>query len=129
MLGGDPPGRSGNVPRRRGFGRPGSRGAVGPRAGRGALAAIRRGRPLWRPSPCTGGRCRWGRGSLDMTNPVFVEGVKFHMDGNADAYYVEAGQYQQWDSVQQTWVPKGPVIDLDGQSKNCAWNAAAAVCQ
>jgi branched-chain amino acid transport system substrate-binding protein len=67
--------------------------------------------------------------SLDMTNPVFIEGVKFHMDGNKDAYYVEAGQYQQWDSAQQTWIPKGPVIDLDGQSKNCAWNAAAATCQ
>jgi len=67
--------------------------------------------------------------SLDMTHPMFIEGVRFHMDGNKDAYYIEGGQYQQWDSAQQTWVPKSKVIDLDGQSKNCAWNPAAGVCQ
>jgi hypothetical protein len=67
--------------------------------------------------------------SLDMTAPMFIEGVRFHMDGAKDAYYIEAGQYQQWDAAQQTWVPKSPVIDLDGQSKNCAWNPTAGVCQ
>jgi branched-chain amino acid transport system substrate-binding protein len=67
--------------------------------------------------------------SMDMTHPMFIEGVRFHMDGNKDAYFIEGGQYQQWDSAQQTWVPKSKVIDLDGQSKNCAWNAAASRCQ
>ena len=37
-----------------------------------------------------------------------MPGVKFHMNGNKDAYFVEAGSYQQWDSAQQTWIPKGP---------------------
>jgi len=63
-----------------------------------------------------------------MTHPMFIDGVRFHMDGNKDAYFIEGGQYQQWDSAQQTWVPKSKVIDLDGQSKNCAWNATAGVC-
>jgi branched-chain amino acid transport system substrate-binding protein len=66
---------------------------------------------------------------IDMTNPMFVQGVKFHMDGNKDAYPVESGGFQQWDSAQQTWVLKTPIADLDGQSKNCAWDSAAALCK
>ena len=59
---------------------------------------------------------------------MFIQGVRFHMDGGKDAYYIEAGQYQQWDAAQQTWVPKSNVIDLDGQSKNCAWNPSVGTC-
>jgi len=67
--------------------------------------------------------------AIDMTNPMFVPGVRFHMDGNKDAYFIEAGQYQQWDSANQTWVPKSDVFDLDGKSKNCAWDPASSVCK
>jgi ABC-type branched-subunit amino acid transport system substrate-binding protein len=67
--------------------------------------------------------------SMDMTNPMFVQGVKFHMDGAKDAYFIEAGQYQQWDSSKQTWVPKSDIYDFDGKSKNCAWDPAAGVCK
>jgi hypothetical protein len=65
---------------------------------------------------------------MDMTNPMYVEGVKFHTNGNADAYYVEAGGYQQWDGAAQTWVLKSPVVDLDGASSLCAWQAASSSC-
>jgi ABC-type branched-subunit amino acid transport system substrate-binding protein len=67
--------------------------------------------------------------SLDMTSSMFESGIHFHMDGAKDAYFIEAGQYQQWDSAKQTWVPKSDVVDLDGKSKNCAWDAAASVCK
>jgi hypothetical protein len=66
---------------------------------------------------------------IDMTNPMFVNGVKFHMEGNRDAYFIEAGGYQQWDAAQQTWVDKTPVVDLDGQSRPCAWDPSAGVCK
>jgi branched-chain amino acid transport system substrate-binding protein len=67
--------------------------------------------------------------SMDMTMPMLIQGVKFHMDGAKDAYFVEAGQYQQWDSAKQTWVPKTDILDLDGKSKNCGWDPAAGVCK
>jgi hypothetical protein len=66
--------------------------------------------------------------AMDMTNPMYVEGVKFHMNGNKDAYFVEAGGYQQWDAAAQTWVFKSPVVDLDGVSSLCAWKAATSSC-
>ncbi len=66
--------------------------------------------------------------AIDMTHPMFIEGVRFHMNGNADSYFIEAGQYQQWDAAGQTWVPKSNLIDLDGKSKNCAWDPATSVC-
>ena len=58
-----------------------------------------------------------------MTNPIFVEGIKFHMDGNKDAYFVEGGQLPAVGLGQADLDPQGAVIDLDGKSKNCAWNA------
>jgi hypothetical protein len=66
--------------------------------------------------------------AMDMTNPMYVEGVKFHMNGNKDAYFVEAGGYQQWNAAGQTWEFKSPVVDLDGVSKPCPWQASASTC-
>jgi branched-chain amino acid transport system substrate-binding protein len=67
--------------------------------------------------------------SLDMTHPGYLPGVRLHLDGNRDAYVAEAGIFQQWDATKQLWVVKPPVVDLDGKSKPCAWDAAAAVCK
>ncbi len=67
--------------------------------------------------------------AIDMTHPMFLEGVRFHMDGNADSYFIEAGQYQQWSAAEQSWAPKSALIDLDGKSKNCAWDPAASLCK
>ena len=67
--------------------------------------------------------------ALVMTHPMFIEGIRFHMDGNRDSYFIEGGQYQQRDAAQQTWVPRSQVIDLDGQSTNCRWDATGAICE
>jgi branched-chain amino acid transport system substrate-binding protein len=67
--------------------------------------------------------------SIDMTDPYTLPGIRFHMDGNKDGYFVEAGIFQKFDSVKQSWVNQGSVIDLDGKSSNCAWDQAAAVCK
>jgi len=67
--------------------------------------------------------------SLDMTNPFQLAGIKFHLDGDKDAYLTEGGIYQQWETAKQSWVNRGTVIDLDGKSKNCNFDQAAGVCQ
>jgi hypothetical protein len=66
--------------------------------------------------------------AVDMTNPMFVAGVKFHMNGNKDAFFIEAGGWQQWDSTAQTWILKSPIADLDGKSANCPWQASSSAC-
>jgi hypothetical protein len=66
---------------------------------------------------------------MDMTHPWLLPGVKFNLNGNADAYAVEGSEIAQWSSAKQSWVTQGAVIDLSGKSKNCSWDAAAAVCR
>ncbi len=66
--------------------------------------------------------------TLDMTNPMILEGINFAMDGNDDAYFIEGGKYQQYDSVKQGWVDQSGAIDLNGKSGNCAWDLAASTC-
>jgi ABC-type branched-subunit amino acid transport system substrate-binding protein len=66
--------------------------------------------------------------AIDMTNPMYLAGVKFHMNGNKDAYFVEAGGWQQWDAASQTWILKSPIADLDGKSANCPWSTSTSTC-
>ena len=66
--------------------------------------------------------------AVNMTDPNLLPGVHFHMNGNADAYFAEAGVFQQWDSTKQLWVTKSNIIDLDGKSQLCAWNQTAGRC-
>jgi hypothetical protein len=65
--------------------------------------------------------------SIDMTNPQFLEGIEFNMNGNADAFFLEGSDISQWDLAQQTWVVKN-VIDLSGKTKNCAYDQATSTC-
>jgi hypothetical protein len=67
--------------------------------------------------------------AIDMTDPYNLPGLRLHMDGNNDAYFVEGGVFQKWDSAKQSWVSQGNVIDLDGKSSNCAWDQSAAACK
>jgi branched-chain amino acid transport system substrate-binding protein len=67
--------------------------------------------------------------ALEMTHPGYLPGVKLHLNGNVDGFVQEAGAFQQWDGANQVWVIKGEVIDLDGKSKPCAWDASAGVCR
>jgi hypothetical protein len=67
--------------------------------------------------------------ALDMTNPNMLPGVKFNMDGNADAYFVEGSDIARYDSAAQAWKGDGPIIELSGRSKPCAFDQAAAICR
>jgi hypothetical protein len=65
--------------------------------------------------------------SIDMTNPQFIDGIKFNMNGNADAFFLEGSEISQWSVDQQTWVQKN-IVDLSGKTKNCAYNQATSSC-
>jgi hypothetical protein len=67
--------------------------------------------------------------SLDMTDPYALAGLKSHMNGNKDAYFTEGGIFQKYDSAKQAFVSQGNVIDLDGKSKNCAWDQSGGICK
>ena len=66
--------------------------------------------------------------TMDMTHPFLVEGIRFNLDGNADAYAVEGSDVSKWDAAQQAWIQEGAAIDLSGQSSNCSWNPSTATC-
>ncbi|MEZ5231729.1 MAG: ABC transporter substrate-binding protein [Acidimicrobiales bacterium] len=66
--------------------------------------------------------------SLDMTAPGLLEGIKYNMNGNADAYLTEGSDISQYDSAKQTWVQQGPIVELSGKSKSCAFDRAANAC-
>ena len=67
--------------------------------------------------------------SLDMTAPFLIEGAKFNMNGNKDAYLTEASEFAKYDAVKQAFIQDGPLIELSGKSSNCAWDQAIANCK
>jgi hypothetical protein len=66
--------------------------------------------------------------SIDMTHPQFLEGIKFNMNGNADAFFLEGSDVSQWSVAEQAWQMKS-LIDLTGKTKNCVWDQAANSCR
>ncbi len=67
--------------------------------------------------------------SLNMTNPMLLEGIGYNMNGNADAYLTEGSDISQYDSAKQQWIQQGPIVDLSGKSKNCAFNPSVGACE
>src|SRR4051812_41440280 len=65
--------------------------------------------------------------TIDMTNPQFLEGIKFNMNGNADAFFLEGSDISQWSVAAQNWDIKN-IIDLPGKTKNCAYDQATSTC-
>ena len=66
--------------------------------------------------------------SFDMTHPFLLPGIGFNLNGNKDAYLIEGGVFQTYDSTRQGWVSQGGVLDFSGQSKPCAWNTSTGSC-
>ncbi|MGE3381287.1 MAG: hypothetical protein AB7I40_23655, partial [Nocardioides sp.] len=66
--------------------------------------------------------------SMEMTHPMYLDGIKFNLNGNADAYWIEGSDLSQYDAAQQSWIPQGDIIELSGKSKNCAWDQAISNC-
>ncbi len=61
--------------------------------------------------------------ALRMEHPGLLEGINFGMNGAEDAYLVEGSDLSRFDFATQSWIIEGGIIDLDGQSPNCAWVA------
>jgi hypothetical protein len=55
--------------------------------------------------------------------------VSFNLDGDKDGYFIEGSDISQYDSAKQQWAQQGPVIDLSGKSKNCAYDQASQSCR
>ncbi len=66
--------------------------------------------------------------NINMTHPYTLDGLKFNMDGNKDAYLIEGGIYQTRDAKNETWIDAGALIDLSGKSKNCKWDQSKGLC-
>jgi len=66
--------------------------------------------------------------NLDMTAPFLLEGAKFNLAGNKDAYLTEASEFGRYDYTKQSFVQQGELIELSGKSKNCVWNQSTGLC-
>jgi branched-chain amino acid transport system substrate-binding protein len=67
--------------------------------------------------------------TFDMSNPMLLPGVKYNMNGSADAYLTEGSDISKYDSAKQEWVQQGDVVELSGKSRNCAFDQSAGVCK
>lgn len=67
--------------------------------------------------------------SLDITHPLVVDGVRFAMNGNDDAFFIEGARFRQVDAEAEALKAAGPVIDINGQTPNCAWDRTSGRCQ
>ncbi len=67
--------------------------------------------------------------NLDMTSPFLLEGARFNLDGNKDAYLTEASEFGKYNAAKQAFEQQGELIELSGKSSNCAWDQSAGVCK
>ena len=67
--------------------------------------------------------------SLDISHPLVVDGVKFRVNGNDDAHFIEGARFHQFDAEARALEPVGPAIDIDGQTPNCSWNRTTSRCR
>ena len=66
--------------------------------------------------------------SMDMTHPYLLDGIKFNMNGNKDAYLVEGSEFAKYNAGAQNWEQQGAIIELSGKSSNCVWDQAVGNC-
>ncbi len=69
--------------------------------------------------------------AFNMTNPNLLEGLKYNMSGNTDAYPTEGSEFAIYDSAKQGWVKQEDlgIIELSGKSKPCAWDQSTSSCK
>ena len=66
--------------------------------------------------------------SLDIDHPMYFDGIRFTLEGNADAYPVEGSEILRFDASSETWGSPTEVIDVDGQTPVCSWSSQAGRC-
>ena len=60
--------------------------------------------------------------SIDIYHPMILDGIITQLNGNADAYFVEGSDFSQFNATEQTWTQVGDVVNVNGQTPNCAWD-------
>ena len=66
--------------------------------------------------------------AIDIHHPMLLDGISFAMNGNADAFPVEGSEFSQYDSSSHSWFVS-TVVDVNGGSPNCAWDADEGACR
>jgi branched-chain amino acid transport system substrate-binding protein len=65
----------------------------------------------------------------DMVSPFMLPGVTLKLNGNKDAYLVEASDPGRFVAAKQTWEPVGDLINLEGKGGLCAWDISTSKCR
>ena len=66
--------------------------------------------------------------AIDIHHPIFLDGITFAMNGNADAFPIEGTDFSQYDSSTHSWIVSN-VIDVNGASGNCVWDKDNGGCR
>ncbi|WP_420438465.1 ABC transporter substrate-binding protein [Candidatus Poriferisodalis sp.] len=66
--------------------------------------------------------------AIDIHHPIFLDGITFAMNGNADAFPIEGTDFSQYDASSQSWIVSN-VIDVNGASGNCVWDKDNGGCR
>jgi hypothetical protein len=66
--------------------------------------------------------------AMEVTHPLFLDGIKFNMNGNKDAYLVEGSDIAKYNAGTQGWDQQGDIIVLSGKSSNCVWDQTIGNC-
>ena len=59
--------------------------------------------------------------SMNMTHPMVLDGIAFHMNGLEDAFLVEGSEMVEYDSATQSYTIIGEPVDNDGTGGLCQW--------
>ena len=67
--------------------------------------------------------------SMDMTHPMYLDGIKFNLSGAKDAYWIEGSDISKYDAAKQSWIQQGDIIELSGKSVPCPWDQTIGTCK
>ena len=66
--------------------------------------------------------------SLDIDHPMYLDGIRLRLNGNSDAYLIEGSDVLRFDADAQSWGAPIEVINVEGETPNCAWDLDAGHC-
>jgi hypothetical protein len=66
--------------------------------------------------------------AFDMTAPFLIEGAKFNLNGDKDAYFTEASEFSKYNAAKQGFEQQGALIELSGTSPLCHWDQSKGAC-
>ncbi|MEZ5266499.1 MAG: hypothetical protein R2755_32955 [Acidimicrobiales bacterium] len=55
--------------------------------------------------------------SMEMTHPMCLDGIKFSLNGNADAYWIEGSDLSKYDAASSPGSRGADIIELSGKSR------------